>query len=99
VGEDRGSKEMDRCPLTIGASLTKPKDLWDHFCIHICDDLHYKLLQKGISDPSEENVYDYGLYLIQDLLGAQGSSLENFPPMPLSQIAVGKLPDHGAEKL
>jgi hypothetical protein len=71
--------------ILIGASPTKPKHLWDCFCIHICDD--YKLLQKWIPDPSEEQVYDYGLYLMQDLLGAQGSSLEYFPPMPLSQIA------------
>jgi primosomal protein N' len=73
--------------ILIGANPTKPKDLWDCFCIHICDDLHYKLLQKGIPDPSQEQVYNYGLYLMQDLLGAQGSSLENFPPMSLSQIA------------
>jgi hypothetical protein len=28
VGEDRGSKEKDRCPLTLGISLSKVRDLY-----------------------------------------------------------------------
>jgi hypothetical protein len=41
-------------------------------------------IHRGIPDPSDEQVYDYGLYLMKKLLKAQGSSLDKFPPMPVS---------------
>jgi hypothetical protein len=55
--------------------------------VHICDNLKYRLQRRGIPDPSDEQVYDYGLYLMEKLLKAQGSSsLDKFPPMPVSQM-------------
>jgi hypothetical protein len=70
--------------ILIGGNPTKPEDLWDCFCVHICDDLKYKLQHRGIPDPLDEQVYDYGLYLMEKLLKARGSSLDKFPPMPVS---------------
>jgi hypothetical protein len=72
--------------ILIGGNPTKPEDLWDHFHVHTCDDLKYRLQHIGIPDSSDEQVYDYGLYLMEKLLKAQGSSLDKFPPMLASQI-------------
>jgi hypothetical protein len=36
----------------------------------------------GISDPSEEDVYDYGLFLLDKILGNPSHSLADFPSMP-----------------
>jgi hypothetical protein len=70
--------------ILIGGNPTKPEDLWDRFHVYICDDLKYRLQHRGIPDPPDEQVYDYGLYLMEKLLKAQGSSLDKFPPMPVS---------------
>jgi hypothetical protein len=45
-----------------------PVTLWQTFKHNICDDLAYALRNKGIPDPSEEQVYDYGLFLIDQIL-------------------------------
>jgi hypothetical protein len=37
--------------ILIGGNPTKPEDLWDHFHVHICDDLKYRLQHRGIPDP------------------------------------------------
>lgn len=39
----------------------------------------------GIEDPSEDQIFDYGLYLINQMLHEAGTSLENFPPMPIPE--------------
>jgi hypothetical protein len=52
---------------------------------NICDDLCHALWQKGIHDPTVEQIYDYGLYLIEQTLERQNKSLAEFPPMPLPQ--------------
>ena len=49
----------------------------------ICDDLKRKLQQMGHENPTEEQIYDYGLYLIDLDLQKKGKSLEQCPPMPL----------------
>lgn len=41
--------------------------------------------QTGIEDPSEDQIFDYGLYLINQMLHEAGTSLENFPPMPIPE--------------
>jgi hypothetical protein len=48
--------------------------------------LKYRLQHRGIPDPSDKQVYDYGLYLVEKLLKDQGSSLDKFPPMLVSQM-------------
>ncbi|KAF9552570.1 hypothetical protein CPC08DRAFT_646734, partial [Agrocybe pediades] len=39
----------------------------------------------GYQSPSEEDVFDYGLYLLDVILGESGHSLANFPSMPRPQ--------------
>ena len=62
---------------------TAPLVLWNQFKEHICDDLKRKLQHMGHENPTEEQVYDYGLYLIDLDLRKKGKSLEQCPPMPL----------------
>ncbi|EGO00963.1 hypothetical protein SERLA73DRAFT_28159, partial [Serpula lacrymans var. lacrymans S7.3] len=40
----------------------KPANLWNRHKHKICDDLHHRLLQRGIAQPSEDQIYDYGLF-------------------------------------
>ncbi|KAJ7234902.1 hypothetical protein B0H12DRAFT_1002462, partial [Mycena haematopus] len=47
--------------------LKDPVALWDRFKSNICDDIRHKLLHKGILDPSEHQIYDYGLYLLNSI--------------------------------
>lgn len=63
---------------------SSPLELWERFRGDLCDDLHHQLETVfGIEDASESQVYDYGLFLLDDLLKAVGTTLRNFPPMPL----------------
>jgi hypothetical protein len=56
------------------------------FRINICDDLRHALHSKNIIlDPTEEQVFDYGLYLIDCLLGNGNRSLRDWPAMPFPQ--------------
>ena len=46
-------------------SPSDPLALWLEFRVHICDDLQYALHSKNIfREPTEAQVFDYGLYLI-----------------------------------
>ncbi|KAG5561407.1 hypothetical protein RHGRI_004441 [Rhododendron griersonianum] len=64
-------------------SPLQPYALWKQFSLHICDDLAYKIhLLFGISNPTEAQVEDYGLYLLNELLQESGKTLFDFPPMP-----------------
>jgi hypothetical protein len=65
---------------------TLPAQLWEEFREHICDDLLHRLHQMGRNDASENDVYDYGLFLLDKLLRDANKSLENWPTMPLPQI-------------
>ncbi|KAH9857117.1 hypothetical protein C2E23DRAFT_709762, partial [Lenzites betulinus] len=38
-----------------------PGALWTQFRSSICDDLRHRLRMLGREDPSEEDIYDYGL--------------------------------------
>jgi hypothetical protein len=57
---------------------TKPEALWLDFCPLICDDLHYHLVHMGYQNPTEETVYDYGLFLLNSILLESGHSLHDF---------------------
>lgn len=75
--------------ILIHCNPTSPDDLWNCFKDNLCDDLRYCLTQVPftIPDPTEEEVHDYGLYLIDCILCKNGKSLDAMPPMPVSQIA------------
>lgn len=65
---------------------SQPDILWRDFRAHICDDLRHRLIaHMGRSSPSDEDVFDYGLYLLDQCLRELGSSLSNYPEMPRSQ--------------
>ncbi|KAJ6466773.1 hypothetical protein C8R45DRAFT_762409, partial [Mycena sanguinolenta] len=53
--------------LKENSPLQDPVALWDQFKANICDDLRHKLLNKGIPDPSEVQIFDYGLYLLDTI--------------------------------
>ena len=63
-----------------------PLALWLQFCDKICDDLCHALHNGNICcDPTEEHVFDYGLYLIDHLLCSINKTLADWPTMPQPQ--------------
>ena len=67
-------------------SPSDPLALWLEFRVHICDDLRHALHSRNIvRDPTEEQVFDYGLYLIDEILHGSNKSLRDWPTMPLPQ--------------
>ena len=63
-----------------------PLALWLQFCDKLCDDLHHALHNGNIRrDPTEEQVFDYGLYLIDRLLRSTNKTLADWPTMPQPQ--------------
>ena len=64
-----------------------PHVLWNSYRVKICDDLHHRLTTQSHLDPTEEDVFDYGLHLIQGLHMVPEESLQNYPEMPLPQQA------------
>ena len=62
---------------------TDPRALWEEFADHICDDLARQLTRLHIREnPTPEEVRDYGLYLIEQLLSPSGKALKDFQGMP-----------------
>lgn len=71
--------------ILLFCSPAQPDTLWNEFRTNICDDLNYRLRGLGISNPSEEEVYDYGLCLLNNVLKESGHSLNDWPSMPQPQ--------------
>jgi hypothetical protein len=70
--------------LLLFCCPTKPELLWNDFRQHICDDLRYRLQCTGRQDPQDSEIFDYGLWLIEQLLvKTLRKHLEDFPDMPL----------------
>lgn len=69
--------------------LTNPERLWDELKNHIRDDLAYRIHQVhkwGIQNPTDEDVWNYGLYLIEsELLCTTGNALSYYKSMPSLQ--------------
>ncbi|XP_052185281.1 uncharacterized protein LOC127796918 [Diospyros lotus] len=64
-------------------SPLNPCALWNQFSTHICDDLAHKIRTLfAISNPTEAQIKDYGLHLLNQMLHESGKSLIDFPPMP-----------------
>ena len=62
---------------------TSPGALWDQFKHHICNDLMYRLTNIHPNcDFAQEEVYDYGLHLIDHVLRNWGTQLADIPGMP-----------------
>jgi hypothetical protein len=78
-------KQLRHLFVTILRDCTPadPRALWDTFWPHICDDLGHQLLQlANLPDPSEAQIQDYGLYLIDKLLSHTGKRLTEWTTMP-----------------
>ncbi len=61
------------------------EELWDRFRTGICDNLHHWLAIYGYSNASDDDVYDYGLFLLDRNLRSLGYSLSDFDTMPRPQ--------------
>jgi hypothetical protein len=59
-----------------------PETLWDDFKVHLCDDIRHRLHALNIVSPSDADVYDYGLFLLNKQLRDLGSCLSDFTNMP-----------------
>jgi len=60
-----------------------PRALWDSFWQDICDDLKRHPVFHGRDvEPSEEEIQDYGLYLIDQLLSQSGKRLQHWDSLP-----------------
>ncbi|CAG8521376.1 1196_t:CDS:2, partial [Cetraspora pellucida] len=65
------------------STLTQPYNLWICFRANMCDDLHPFLYNKyGILDLTEDQIYDFGLFLLDEILYDSNKSLNMFPSMP-----------------
>ncbi|CEL62802.1 hypothetical protein RSOLAG1IB_12576 [Rhizoctonia solani AG-1 IB] len=64
--------------LTMGQP-TSPMRLWNTHKSNICSDLQYRLRQRLGPDQviTEEDTYDYGLYLVQQLIEESGTTMED----------------------
>ncbi|OJT14231.1 ATP-dependent DNA helicase PIF1 [Trametes pubescens] len=60
-----------------------PDVLWHDFRHNICDNLRHCLSMLGQPNASDEEVYDDGLFLLDRVLREHGSSLTQYPGMPL----------------
>jgi hypothetical protein len=71
--------------LLLFGEPSQPDLLWNEFKQYICDDLAHRLRTMGIQNPSDDDVYDYGLHLLDNILRDSGCSIAEWPSMPLSQ--------------
>ncbi|KAF5318680.1 hypothetical protein D9619_010670 [Psilocybe cf. subviscida] len=65
--------------------VSQPDTLWIEFREHICDDLEHQLRKRNVRNIMPDLVYDYGLYLLEQILLKNGHALSNWPSMPRSQ--------------
>ena len=73
--------------ILCDCSPSDPLALWLEFRAHTCDDLQHALHSKNIiQNPTEEQVFDYGLYLIDQILHGRTKRLQDWPSMPLLQM-------------
>jgi len=77
---------------------TQPERLWEEFKADLCDDLRIILGHHGMPNPTEEQIYDYGLFLLQTALAQSTTSnslAQMHPSMPHSHLNWGVV--HGNE--
>lgn len=72
--------------LLLFCSPAKPELFWNEFCGHICDNLGYWLRCSGHQDLEDNEIFDYGLWLIERvLMKTQRKNLKDFPDMPIPE--------------
>ena len=67
------------------ASPNKPERLWEKFRHHICDDLKHTIQSLGLQHSDDNDVFNYGLFLLDEILHESGHTLTEFTTMPQSQ--------------
>ena len=85
AGDMQSGSQLRRLFATILAFCfpSNPRNLWNLFKHHICDDLECRLhITYRIRSPSDDQVHDYGLFLIDKILNNAGKSLDQFRDMP-----------------
>ncbi len=70
--------------LLLFCQPAKPDELWEEFKENICDDLAHKLRQCDVPNPTDAQLYDFGLHLINKLLQSHGCCLSEWTEMPAS---------------
>ena len=70
-----------RATLLLFSDISQPELLWHDFSHHICDDLEPNLVVMGITNPPEDNMYDFGLFLLDKVFWESGHTLDNWPSM------------------
>ena len=71
------------CSTLSHCSPSDPLALWMEFHDKICDDLRYALEHRNLRvDPTQEDVFDYGLYLIDRILQSTNQSLHDWAMLP-----------------
>lgn len=71
--------------LLLFCEPSRPAVLWADFRHHICDDLRQRLQVMGIEQPAVDDIYDFGLFLLNKLLQDSGRSLAEWHSMPQPQ--------------
>lgn len=64
--------------MLLFCDLSEPQCLWDEFAEHICDDLGRQLRRMNFQSPSEEDINDYSLFLLDNILQSSGWRLSDF---------------------
>jgi hypothetical protein len=72
--------------LLLFCTPAQPNVLWITFRDKICDDLRHKLYELGRTNITQNDVYDFGLHLIDNILHDSGHALSDFPCMPQSLL-------------
>ena len=68
--------------ILLFCNPSQPDQLWQQYRSHICDDLPYRLRGLGINAASDNDIYDYGLHMIDNILHESGHNLGDWPCMP-----------------
>ena len=72
--------------ILCDCSPSDPLHLWMDFRDKICDDLRHRLQTENIrQNPTPEDVYDFGLFLIEEILQKSNRSLCDWPMLPVPQ--------------
>ena len=72
--------------ILLSCHPTSPEVLWHQFKPKICDDLRRTLesIPRYLNQVfTDEQIYDYGLHLVDKILLESGKHLSDFPLMPL----------------
>ena len=67
--------------MLLFCQVEDPAHLWEEFKENLCDDLERTLTRMGVTIEAGD-IFDYGLYLIDQLLFKSGSGLHNYPTLP-----------------